>query len=462
MSLPLEFSLRTLWDLIYGTESRRNLDKEFDYPAQLTTASAWKLYDRCPVSARVVEAYPEGCWEVIPQILQRETAEKRTEWETKTNDLLHDVGLWDAVQHADVLAGIETYAVVVLHFDDVRSPDDLKNPPKNAKILAAEAFAEKEAKILSYVTEAGSEMGAPLLYSIVLDKERNTTLQVHRSRVLHVSDKARGGTRYKSPSRLLRVLNALLDITKITGGSAEMVYRSGVPQTIIELAQGGTIKDPEKLDADIRKFQDSLVHVLALSGAKPHTVAPHLADARPNFEIALDLISLGTGIPRRILLRSARQGSSSAGASEGSIDDRLWQVRLKHRRTRHLTPNVIKPLLKLLTDAGALSAPADSLHVEWKDSELLSVMDMAEYAMKVAQAIAMWFKSGAGNVFPPRSFFSLVMHLPDDMVDRIMEEADRLQKTAAQVAPTAADAQTPPGGSEDVASHPSAIVDDNP
>lgn len=113
-------------------EGARDLDEDCGYPkGPVPSAFYQDLFDREPVPARVVEVYPNECWQVSPSVYEDEEADKVTDFEAAWDDLGQSLRaeqswhsgeagsvVWEYLHRLDVLSGVGRYALLFLGLDD--------------------------------------------------------------------------------------------------------------------------------------------------------------------------------------------------------------------------------------------------------------------------------------------------------------------------------------------------------
>ena len=112
-------------------DRRRNIDKECGYPAtvELNPLFYRNLYERDPVAARVVDIYPDECWQVTPELYETED-EGETPFELAFNELGKTLTqgskwkddnnnpIWQYLHRADKMCGVGSYGAILLGVDD--------------------------------------------------------------------------------------------------------------------------------------------------------------------------------------------------------------------------------------------------------------------------------------------------------------------------------------------------------
>ena len=100
---------------------------------------------------------------------------------------------------------------------------------------------------------------------------------------------------------------------------------------------------------------DSYLHgfqrYLRLQGIDIQELKPQLADPSNHFAVLINMISIATGIPKRILLGSER------GELASSQDEKNWADQIDSRRKDHCEPMILRPLIDSLIGVGVLPEP---------------------------------------------------------------------------------------------------------
>src|ERR1700674_1714929 len=84
------------------------------YDRILTYRKYRARYARGGVAKRLVEAYPKATWRGGVSLFEDEDPEATTEFEKAWEDLETKFGIWSVLQRADILAGLSTYAVLLI------------------------------------------------------------------------------------------------------------------------------------------------------------------------------------------------------------------------------------------------------------------------------------------------------------------------------------------------------------
>lgn len=433
-NLILRSRLQGLLGQQYGTD--RDVYKALGYPQNLTFSELFGVYIRQDIASRIVDAYPNATWKGIPKVIENSDPDE-TDFEKAVNNLMNKSGTIQFLTRIDRIAGIGQYGVLFIGFNDPLSatPEKPVEQGSAKKILFMRPFTQTNADIATWDTDTSSpRFGLPETYTLKVvnirklgtadseaDQPTETKL-VHWTRTVHVADLLTESNVFGRP-RLERVFNRLLDLAKISGGSAEMFWRGAFPGLSFEL-------DPEvKLSADqktalqneITDYVHSMNRYLLLQGVKTNTLQPNIADPGPHFDIQMKLISGATGIPVRILTGSER------GELASTQDQENWNERVDERRTDFAEPIIFRPLISRLQFAGVIPGDEETMYsIEWPEADLTKPTDKADIISKLTKALKDYVESGAEIVIPPIDFLVEVMGFSQDVADRMLERVKEM------------------------------------
>lgn len=385
----------------------RDLYNILGYNRVLSYAEYRARYQRGGIAKRIVEAYPKATWRDGIDLYEDEDPSTETEFEKAWTTLQKRLGIWSKLQRVDILAGLSTFAVLL-----IGAPGELSEPlPKGSpdKLLYLTPFsggggpggdsqtrivtANADAVIETYDVEPQSpRFGLPLTYRLKRTTVSSPVLDrpVHWTRILHVAEGLLADEVFGAPT-LEPVWNLLDDLDKVTGGGAEAFWlraNAGLHLDVDKsMGAPGTPTKPGAvgLDADARKalndkaveLQHQLQRVMVTRGV----TATQLSSAVANFKDPADAIITqiaGTkAIPKRILV-----GSEMGQLASGQDKDN-WNTAVQDRRTSYAGPNILRPLVDRLIEFGYLPKPKE-YDVEWSVIEDLTEDEKASLAHKLA------------------------------------------------------------------------------
>lgn len=362
-----------------GIDPRRDLDAECGWPTNPQASDFQLLYDREPIAGRVVEVMPKESWQVTPWVYEEEDSDTATEFEQAWDELgkqlrgefswyKDEAGslVWEFLRQLDVISGVGRYGVGLIGIDDGKALSEEAKPKKGQKLLYVNVFAEQQAQVTRWVTDRKDPRYAqPEAYSLTFNDPTAggigvpmATEEVHWSRVIHVADTGHHATGSKvfAKSRLEPVLNSILDIRKVRGGSAEMYWQGALPGLTFETHPqlGGDVElDIGEVRDAVEQYTGGLQRFLAGMGGGWKMLAPTVADPTPQILAQIEAICIKLACPKRIFMGSER------GELASSQDDAAWNDRVKERQTNYLTPRLVGPFVDRLIYLGVLPTPAE-------------------------------------------------------------------------------------------------------
>ena len=308
-----------------------------------------------------------------------------------------------------------------------------KSSKKKHKLLFLRPFDESLVQIVRYEWNIRSaRFGLPVMYRVTLNDPRQhhsgiglplATVFVHWSRVVHLADNLQNSEIFGQP-RMAPVLNTLLDIRKVRGGSAEMYWRGAFPGLSLETNPqlGGDVEfDKDALRRSMHDYINGLNRWLALVGFSAKTLSPQVVDPTAQVNVQIQALCIQLSIPQRVFEGSER------GQLASSQDDASWNDRVRCRQMTYLTPRVIVPLIDRLIACGVLSEP-EQYTVEWPDLDANTDRDKASISGQKTMALAQYVQSGASAVVAPHRWLTDWMGMTDAEAESAINEAEDYQE----------------------------------
>lgn len=278
-------------------------------------------------------------------------------------------------------------------------PDSPPKRKKNLKLTFLRTFPESLVQIVQFEANLNSpRFGMPVRYAIQLNDPRDNhggiglpmaTVYVHWSRVIHFADNL-GSSEVFGVPRMRPVLNPVLDIQKVRGGSAEMYWLGAFPglhlSTHPQLG-GDVIIDQSAVRDTLEQWQNGLQRYGVWSGMAPQMLAPTVVDPTSQIQAQIESICIQLGIPIRVFKGSER------GELASSQDDNAWNDRIKLRQNNYTTPRVLVPFVDRLIALGVLPEPTET------DAETEELAASGKVATEVDEEGAL--KVAAGKQAPP-------------------------------------------------------------
>lgn len=416
-------------------DPRRDISTECGHPTDIFIEDYSRVYERNGVGTRVVQVYADESWKTLPQVFE-DTSPELTDFEKAFNELEEEHSIMANLRQIDILSGVAYYGVLLMGFNDgapLRAP---LNPGRSGGLELAylRPLDNSAVSIAQWDTDESSpRFGKPTMYRLNLalgvDRvgvqtepsiEEGIGVDVHWTRVIHVLDNRRNSPVFGEP-RLKPVFNRVLDVEKVSAGSAEMFWKGGFPGIAIETQPGlvETIEfDGDAVKQQMDAYMNGLQRYIALLGMSARTLEVQISDPKNFYELQMRLITTALAVPWRVFM------GSEAAQLASDQDATNWNTRLNARRKNHIDPMILRPFLNRMIELGVLPQPKEGYHIKWDDLNSPTDLDRARVADFITKALATYVQVGADVLFPPRDFLMSVLNMDATIVDRVMDEID--------------------------------------
>ena len=405
------------------------------YPQKISFSDYYRMYARNNIAARVIETFPDYSWSVVPFVTDSRGSDSRFSKavasllaaQYKMQDGISQ-SLLASMKQLDVLGGIGGEALLVFGFADGLKLDMPVAARKDMKISWIKILHNGQFEIEKRDTdEASATFGDVLLYKtkdFVSDIDLNFSSQIaanvsiHASRCVHFKESS--GLAYGT-SRIQKCYNQLLDITKLSGASAEVYWLGAFSGLSIETDPASSLSDESytKMQLETKKYFDGLARALIFEGATAKLLMPAIVSPKEHFDLQITMISIATGIPRRFL-------TGAEAAKLASQQDTLnWMERVTNRREMFVGPKVVSPVVQRCIDAGVITAPAEgTFTVGWPRIQSIALNERADAARNMTAAWLSYAESGLTKVIPFRVYLLYACGYSETEADDISEKAD--------------------------------------
>jgi len=413
-AVAVRASIASQLGMQYGGD--RDLYTALGYKSQPSFTDYIGKYYRQDIARAVIDAPVRASWKEPPTIVESEEYAYRrtrragqaykpsedTPFEARWIEIQDKCRLFNRMSRVDRLAGIGTYAVLLLGFDDTDSGDLSKPVEKASELLYATPYSMANADIKTYDTDSKSERyGLPLVYGVQMRSASATIAkEVHYSRLIHVAEDVLEDDSKGIP-RLRAILNRLDDLEKIVGGSGEMFWRGAFPGLGFMKKEGTTVgaQDEDDMTDEIEEYIHGLKRYLKLEGIDIKEIAMQVADPSAHVSVQLDMIASATRIPKRILVGSER------GELASSQDEKNWNDTIAARQREHCEAVIIRPTIDRLVSVGVMPETKEGYTVGWPDLSTPSDKEKAEVGEMIARAMKAYLEAaGAEQVLAIEMF----------------------------------------------------------
>lgn len=394
----------------------RDLYEALGYPKDLKVTDYTTKYSRQEIAKAIIKRPSSASWGGDVMIEETNDADS-TPLEIAWEELFNTLGLKNKFSRADRLCSLGRYAILLLGFDDTNETYPLKQPVKagKRKLLFVKPVSESNATISKTETDTSNpRFSLPVEYTVRINE--TASYQVHYTRVIHICWELLESEIYGTPV-LEAVYNRLMDIEKISGGSAEIFWREARPgyhaNIDKEFTQSPTTDDAIK--TQLTEYEHNLRRFIVGQGFKIEQLKSNGLDPTPYIGVQIDLIATETGIPKRILVGSER-GELSSGQDADS-----WASFVQNRREELLEVVILRPFINKCIELGVLPAPKDKkkgYSIRWSDLYSQSEKERAEVGKIRATALKEYASQpGAAEMVPWDAFAEMFLGLDSQQIE---------------------------------------------
>lgn len=481
-------------------DRRRDIDAECGYELVRSASQYQEMYNHGEIAARVVEFFPNECWQIPPRIYEDEDPETLLPFEASLADMV--MGLrgksWyegedgnpflAALHEVDIKAGIGCFGVILLGLDDglpldqsVKGVEEVYSVPsqpviagggepafgtvgvyaltanaeqiKGRKLLYLRTFSEAQARVLQVENNWTSpRYGQPVLYQLTMgDPTRHdyqtssqglTTRNVHWTRCIHVPSDTAG------LPRMQQVLKRLQDLDKEYAAAGEGFWQNSFPITYFKTQPGSdAVINRDSLKDMMEAIRNGLQKHMGLEGLDPGTLPPQLIDPTSHINAAMEAVCIRFGFPVRIFKGSER------GHLASTQDEGEWNERVAARRKNYCNPTIVIPTIDRLILTGVLTPPAKSYAVHFAPMDTQGAAEKATVAGLLTTALMAFLSGGGLDFMEFMDFLTLFLGLDDEEAKSLADNAAKIQdkakkeadKAKADAAQALAGQQPPPG-----------------
>lgn len=373
---------------------KRDLYKVFGYTRTISFEEYYGRYTRQDIAKRIVNAAADATWKNPPELEASETFKEA--W-TK---VVTEYDVWGVLTRADRMAGIGNFSVVLLGFSDTGKLEMPVRKKDDNKLLYMQPYMQCDVEIIELEDDPTNErFGEPKMYEIKLtdpmQSVQNTTgtaikkpvqdkkMKVHHSRILHIAEDLKSNNYIGTP-RLESVYNLLDDLLKVAGGSAETFWLNSNRGMQIDIDKDAEMleTDAQALSEEVDEYANDLRRTIRTRGVTIKNLGADSVDPKNSFNVIISLMAAATGIPQRIML------GAEAGQLASDQDRANWADRIKERRNVFAEPNVLKPFIDALTNAGILpEEEAAKRDFKWPATFEMTPLESAQMMAQKARAV---------------------------------------------------------------------------
>ena len=424
---------RTMLETLVTRVHGRDYEQECGYPTIISIPAYHRAYKRNGLCQRIIHLMPDECAQLTPEITEKDSDDEETEWEKTFKDHAEKVNLWHYIQEADRAAGIGRFGVLLIGLSDGQKLDQPVRLGGQLEVIYMRVFSERYATVLAYEQDpTNPRFGKPTKYQLTVNDcsddsptigesmpAATQTLEVHWSRVLHLSD---SGEVFSAP-RLEKTWNwSQVDLSKLVGGANEMFWRGAFPGFFFSVDPSVDMEDPERqtaLKTSAFNYFNTLTRAMHMQGVTVQQLNPIIADPTSQFNILLQLCAISENCPVPVFTGAQPGGLSADSGLRGSDE---WSLRKQCRRERYLLPKVVRVYIDLMMDYGVL--PPAEYAAAYLDPHTLTDAEKAQNALNWIRTISEYISKGCDVLLSPMSFLTEICGMEPARARRIMESLE--------------------------------------
>ncbi len=406
--------LRSMYAGVNGNTKRTKLWDEFGYPDQVGFEQYYRAYERNAVAHAAVHKLLDSCWVDNPTIIDGDGSKESTQttsWEKQVTQLLKKH--WPKIKDADRRNLIGRYSALLIQFKDGREwhqPVDrsLVGSLKDKAIVRLIPAWESQIKPGNFDTDTMSETyGQPVNYNFneqpvgddgTYGPVRGVT--VHPDRIIILCEGSEDENMLSGVPLLRAGYNKLLDLEKVSGGSAEGFLKNasrqlGISfdsqtdmQTIAQMAKDAGYNDlGEAMNDKMMKLNRGTDAALVTQSGTTSVLSVAAADPAPTWTVTANEFAASIQCPFTI------QFGQQTGRLASDEDKTDWAKRCNGRRWGFQSA-VVTAVIERFWMVGVIEPPVSGeVTLAWSDllapsekEKIANMQAMADVAQKTQQA----------------------------------------------------------------------------
>lgn len=378
----------------------------YGYKPHVKFTEMYQAYERGGAGHGAVHRILDKCWQQLPRI-KTPGADEVTPWEAKTLATLNSIKGFHKLRDLDRKNMVGRYAALIYRIaDNMKMIDPLV---RGSRLVDLVPVFEDQIEVTEWHQDKNAEnYGTPKMYQYRTkrpDSLGGTSegpaewVPVHPSRV-QIMAEGSSGNMFDGVPLLRAGFNALVDIEKISGGSAESYLKNSARTLTFEYDANAVPSNlgpnGEKIDVkraheeQVKKVNRNQDSAIITQGAKAGVLQTHTSDPTGAFQLAANLFSASVQVPFTTLF-GQQTGRLASDQDRQDMNDRC-----KSRQQNEITP-VITELITRLQAAGLIDA--GDFVIEWPPLDAPGDKDRLEIAKAMTAAMREAFAAGAPDLF---------------------------------------------------------------
>jgi len=378
----------------------------FGYPQDVTFQHMLTAYTRGGAGHGAIHRLLDGCWQQLPRIKQPQE-DKETPWEVNTAKLLTSIRAWAKLRDFDRRNMVGRYAALIYRVGDDKK---LSDPMECAqRLVDLVPVYEDQLKVTMWHSDPAQEnYGQPAMFQYMSRRIGAVDTQgapiewqeVHPSRVQILAEGSVGDM-FDGVPMLMAGFNALIDVEKISGSSAEsflknsartltIQYEAGASPSILN-ADGSTGSVKQAHEDQARALNRNMDATIVTQGAKADVLHTTVSDPTGAFQLAANIFSSSVQLPFTVLF------GQQTGRLASDQDKADAQARYKARQANELTP-MLEEFVRRMQAAGIIEV--GEFEIEWPDLAAPSDKDKLAISLAMAAINTEVFRAGMQGEMP--------------------------------------------------------------
>lgn len=420
---------------------------QYGYPETVTFAAMLKAYERGGVAHGAVHRLLDKCWAGWPRIKQPDEDEE-TDWETKVKELFKARDLWRKLRDLDRRNMIGRYAAIIYRVAD--------GQPLSAPLVRARELVdivplyEDQIRVQAWNTDTASpDYGLPMMFQYrsrppnAEDRQGQPEqwVDVHPSRIQILAEGAVGSDFFDGVPLLRAGFNSLVDLEKISGGSAEGFLKNSARTVVVKLDAGGSMQHlastpgqalptgadiSTKLNDKVRDLNRNIDAAMLVQGGDASTLQTSQITPGPSFEVAGNMFAASVRMPFTVLF------GQQTGRLASDEDNADFMARAQSRQNNELTP-MLDQFVTRMQAAGIIDA--GEFEIEWPPLDAPGEADQLANAKTMAEINEINSRAGQSAVFDANEIRGVAQFEERDELEDIPLEGEDEEEAAAAAQP---------------------------
>ena len=394
-------------EAVYGMGSldtkRPDAWRVYGYPDEITFERMLAAYSRGGPGHGAVHRILDKCWQENPRI-KRPESDEVTPWETKINQLLASINAWAKLRDLDRRNMVGRYAALIYRVGDgLRLDQPLVRASRLVDLIPV---YESQIRVTAWNSDTASEnYGKPSMFQY---RRRNPSVQdtqgqpdewadVHPSRVQILAEGSVGDM-FDGVPLLKAGFNHLIDLEKISGGSAESYLKNSARTLVFQYDPAANVQAIGSDGKSVRQVHEEQTQALnrntdssiVLQGGQASTLQTATHDPEPSFLVAANLFSASIRLPFTVLF------GQQTGRLASDEDKEDFSNRARSRQETELTP-MLAEFVSRMQAAGIIEA--GEFEIEWPPLDAPGDKDKLEILKAMTSAMREAFGSGVQGLF---------------------------------------------------------------